>query len=254
MRKIFSQPKIFLVTPENKKDFVWPKWLMKLIFWLLLFLAIIYLIFFSPLFKIRQIEVKGEVSEDGRKEIEKFKNQNIFIAKGANHNAIIKDQPGIKDVKIVRGLPDTLRVEMVERDPLYIWSANGQDYFVDKEGVAFLRPSFAEDKKNNLTRVVDLKNISVFPGDKIAPVAFGNFILKTKEIFNNKTGLNILNFEVDETTFQVNAVLDNNWRLLLDTLQTPDYQIDNFKKLYDAKKDEITTSVDLRVKGKAYFK
>lgn len=254
IRKIFRQPKIFLVTPENKKDFVWPKWLTKLIIWLLILLALAYLIFLSPLFKIRQISIEGEVSDDGKAEIEKFYGHNLFAARGANRDAIIKDQPGIKDVKLYRGLPDTLRVKIVEREPKYVWSSNNQDYFVDEEGIAFLRPSFPEDQKNNLAKVFDLKNLPVTLGQKIAPTGFGNFIIRTKEIFNGKTEMNIVRFEIDETTFQTKAILDNDWQLLLDTTRPTDNQIDIFKKLLDTHRDEITQYADVRVEGKAYYK
>ena len=50
---------------------------------------------------------------------------------------IEKNFPGLNNVDISVGLPASISIRVVERQPLILWQFEGQSYWIDKEGVLF---------------------------------------------------------------------------------------------------------------------
>lgn len=247
--KIISTPKVFQA-PQDKVVNIWPKIIMWLSLILIVVTAIIYMIFFSSWFKIKNIEIIGNPSETIKSNLNGLVGKNLFSFNAGHVEQSFMDiDRNYLKIKIYRGIPDTVRIVFTNRDPKIIWQTNGSQYFVDQTAFIFK----AADNSVKLPVVVDKSNLVVKVPMKISTEDFVNFVLSADaELLKNK--FKIINFEVSETMFQVSAVTDGNLRIMFNTLRPLSEQIDAFGKVYEQNKQDIKEYVDLRVEGKVYFK
>jgi cell division septal protein FtsQ len=92
----------------------------------------------SPLFSLKRITVTGAVRfPAGQAEtlIRDVMGGNVFNADLADVRAAFKQQSLIKDATVTRILPDTLRVQLIEREPVAVVKLSTRLVCVDKEGV-----------------------------------------------------------------------------------------------------------------------
>jgi cell division protein FtsQ len=121
----------------------------KPIFWISIFLILIlagvsYALFFSNIFKIKEIEISGEEriqKEDFKKFLkDKIATKNILLIKlSPIRNEILKNFPQISSIEIKRKFPSTLIFKISERKEVAAICQKEDCYLVDKEGIAFER-------------------------------------------------------------------------------------------------------------------
>jgi cell division protein FtsQ len=121
----------------------------KPIFWISIFLILIlagvsYALFFSNIFKIKEIEISGEEriqKEDFKKFLkDKIATKNILLTKlSPIRNEILKNFPQISSIEIKRKFPSTLIFKISERKEVAALCQKEDCYLVDKEGIAFER-------------------------------------------------------------------------------------------------------------------
>ncbi len=101
-------------------------------------IVLAWFIFASPFFRVSTIQIKGNPKDETKVAIETLRGKNIFLNGGQKaEETIARQQPGIKQIKVLRGLPHIVVVEFVERDPVAIWQTQGKSYLVDKDGYVF---------------------------------------------------------------------------------------------------------------------
>lgn len=249
----FKQPKIYASTPKIKETFN-----KKIIFYIVFVLVIIGLIVwffvFSPYFKIKKIVINGQLNSDVKTEIDKFYNQNIlFFGVKKIESELAARQSSIKSLDIYKGIPDILKVKVNVRNPIITWKTQDKTYYIDESGIIFELNQNTDDL-GNLPIIVDTKNAQVDLGKQTLSKEFINFILDTNKYFNTNTGASIKEFRINETTFQVEVVTDQGWRVYFDTTRSISNQLGALKKILAQYKDQIHEYVDLRVEGKAYYK
>ncbi|HUK92318.1 MAG TPA: FtsQ-type POTRA domain-containing protein [Blastocatellia bacterium] len=116
----------------------------------------------SPLFSLRRVEIKGAAAGLGS-EIERSVRQTIGGARLLDVDlAAVRQKlesiPRIKTVWVMRSLPDTIRVEVVERQPAVpVLRQNGNLVWLDSDGVELGDPS----------------TIGADPGTALPPIARG---------------------------------------------------------------------------------
>lgn len=207
-----------------------------------------YLFFFTPVFQIKNIMVENSLMAS---QLESLKGQNIFLVNTAKiKQDIIALQPEITDFKIIRGLPDTLRIQFSSKAPEIIWKTQDKSYLVEATGKIFAEN---QDEKE-LPVVQDSRDLAVSLGQQIVTNNFINFIRNSGAKFSEKFGFKIVYFEVNETIFQVEALTDQGWKVKFDTTRSIDDQLDGLSKLLSEHKDEVSEYVDVRVEGKVYYK
>ncbi len=249
----FKQPKIYASTPKIKEPFN-----KKVIFYLVFFLIIIGLIVwffgYSSYFKIKKVVINGQLNSDVKAEIDKFYNQNIlFFSVKKIEQELATRQSSIKSLEIYKGIPDVLKVKVNVREPVLIWKIQDKTYYIDENGIIFELNQNTEDL-NNLPIIVDTKNAQVDLGAQALSKDFINFVLDANKYFNVNAGASIKEFRINETTFQVEVVTDQGWRVYLDTTRGITNQLNALKKILAQYKDQIREYIDLRVEGKAYYK
>lgn len=247
---IMRQPKIYS-PPKEQKTIKIPKFV-KILFFLIFLIGILFSVFiFSPLFKIKNIEIIGSLPENAQNYLAQFKGENIFLIKSDEIANVLKIQyPEFQSINVYKGIPNILRVRFEEREVKFIWITQNQNYFIDSDGLAFKVAN--PDAIGDLPKVVDNKNLKITIPGQVATNNFANFILNS-ELKIKDTGLKIKNFEVGDTIFQVDIVTNTGFKIVFDTTRSLSDQMDAFNQVYRDHKNEIKQYVDVRVEGKVYY-
>lgn len=257
-RERYLHPKIYGRTPkiEIPKELIGNKYFVKVLFLIMFLGAIVWFIFGSEYFKIKEINIVGSVTASVKKEIDLLEGKNILTYSTKGMVGRIKNaQSSIKDLNIYKGLPDSLRVEVVMRDPKMIWKSNNISYLIDSEGVAF---QAGEGElvtfEGRLPEVVDPRSQKVELGKKLVSVGFIDFVKNLNIVFEKKMPIKIKEIKVGETTLEIEVLTSKEWKVLFSTTRGPDTQIEALIKIVEEYHDQIKEYIDLRVAGRAYYK
>jgi cell division protein FtsQ len=184
----------------------------KLIFWISIFLILIlasfsYAIFFSGIFKIKEIEVSGEEriqKENFKKFLEgKIEAKNIFLIRlDPIKNEILKNFPQISSVEIKRKFPSTLLFKITERKEVAAFCQKEDCYLIDKEGIVFerggdqgilkierenfeseIKPGNRVIEKEILDKILDISKKIEFGIEKVSILSEDNLHFKTSQGF-----------------------------------------------------------------------
>jgi cell division septal protein FtsQ len=252
-------PKIIVPTEEKKPGFRFTAKTLYLILIIVAVILIAYGLFFSSFFKVENIDLKGANLVDGEKvkKVVMFalnEEPNIFLYNGSNIAAKIKDNfPLISEVSIQKGIPDTIRIIIIERQPVIVWQTADKKYLVDKDGYAYLEADANNSK--DLPVIIDSQNIPVKLSSRIASRNFLDFVRQMIEKFSPRTNLKAKELRINETTFDLTIVTTDGYSVFFDTTRDAEIELDDLRRvlthLNGSKPKEY---IDLRVEGWAYYK
>lgn len=219
-------------------------------------LVIAYVLFISSTFRIKDVIVSGNEFVTSEKIINAIpNNSNILTMKSTTIEDQIKEQiPEIKQIKIYKGIPDAIKVIVIEYKGALIWQSGINYYLVSDNGIVF------RDITNNiadyasLPKVNDLRSLPVKISNRMVSTDFVDF---AKYIYGSVKEVDNLDpdyFTIDETTVDMNLITKNNMYIKFDTLRSSEKQLNDLKLVLMEKKSEVTEYIDLRVSGWAYFK
>jgi cell division septal protein FtsQ len=81
--------------------------------------------------------------------------------------------PAVRSAEVRVVLPNTIRVQLDERQPILVWQTSGGRFLVDASGVAFVRLADGAAVLNGLPTIADARAAAtVSVGSSIDPVAF----------------------------------------------------------------------------------
>jgi cell division septal protein FtsQ len=219
-----------------------------------LFLGI-YWLFFSNYFKVRDVIVENNKTITNE-EIANFvpKGKNIFFYKTADlRDQLANKYPQIKEVAFFKGLPNAIKVQLLEREGQVIWQSNNVKYLIDNQGVVS-RIIFSDEQMPDLPVVVDQKNRPVSPKDQLLSIEFIDFVIQTKSNFTTATNMNITDISINETTYDLLVSTNRGIKIFFDTTKSSESQLKNLTQILTNYNDQIKEYVDLRVEGWGYFK
>ncbi len=252
-------PKIIVAEEEKKASFKFNKKIFYLILTLVILMFLVYGIFFSAFFEVKNIDLKGTNLVDGEKvkKVVQFAlndENNIFLYDSPMISKKIKENfPLISEVTIQKGIPDTIRVLVNERKPVIVWQTGDKKYLVDKEGLSYLGADANNSK--DLPVIIDSQSIPVKLSDKVASRNFIDFVRETIEKITPRTGLKIKELKINDTTFDLVVVTSDGFIVLFDTTRSSETELDDLHRVMShlsrAKPKEY---IDLRVEGWAYYK
>lgn len=247
----YLDPSAFSPTPKKEKDrFKIPYFVIYTIASLTILAGIIWLIFLSPFFSVKDISIEGDAGEETQAAIMTLAGKNIFLIGGAKaERKIVSLQPGIKSIKIIRGLPRTIIVLLVERDPALVWESQGKKYLVDQDGVPY-----KEGDNARYPLVVDGKNLPVELGKPLVSPAFVVYARRLYLDLPQMTNLEIARVLVPESTFLIEVETKNSYRLKFDTSRDEMDQIEDIKYILEHYKDQVKEQIDVRIEGYGYIK
>ena len=252
-QSIYRPPKVFNEynqTPQgNKKKF--PRFLKILIVFIILAIGLIVLIYYTSLFNINKIFVENDQNGEIAKLLQSYQGQNLILLDTAKIKKDIKDAfPNLENIKVIKGLPNSLKLSYEEFTPEIVWKTQGKTYLVNQFGEIFREV----EGDSTLPIVVDNKDLAVTMKDQVVTTNFINFINQITDKINGQKDYKIIYFEINETVFQINAVTDLGWYIKFDTTRPFVDQIDALNKFLAEKKNEVHEYVDVRVEGKVFYK
>lgn len=240
---------------EKKNTFDWR------FFWyfakiILPILAIIYVFYWSPIFKIKEILVSGNSYVSTDRIISAVpQSANIFALDTDRLSDSIQGKiPEIDEIKIYKGIPDALKIIVTENQGALVWQSGINYYLISKSGVAFKDITADMASYAAIPKVVDTKAIPVTIPHKIVSQDFVAFVGQIYSNIKEEDNLDPDYFSIAETTVDVNLVTKNGLYLKFDSLRSASKQLDNLKLVLMEKRAEIAEYVDLRVSGWAYYK
>lgn len=247
---LLKNPKVYNpVFEKPKKKFSKNYLYIFLVF--IFFDGIIYFVFYSSFFQIKNIIIPDSVNPGIVEILQNLNNRNIISLNISNVEAEISEKfPEVKGLTITRGLPSTLKIAFQEREPRLVWQSGGRSFLVDSSGAIYKETDVAI----NLPIVKDNNNIPVQNGKTVASENFINFVIELSTNFNQTTGFKITQFEVNETIFQVEVLTDQGWKVIFDTTRKASEQLADLMTFLKDHKSEVTQYIDLRVEGRVYFK
>lgn len=246
--KVYTPQDIGHFLPETQAAKGLPKHLKIIIVFLVLLTGLSYLFFYSPVFKIKNVLIDGLASNQ---ELEGLKGKNIlFISSGKIKGELEKNYPELNIVQISRGLPDTLRVKLDERQSSMLWQTRNKDYLVDNSGIIYKEV----DGVSDLLKIKDNKDLEVTLNKPVVTENFINFLNDVNSNFNQSTNLSIDHYEINETIFQIDAVTNLGWKIIFDVTRSGKDQLADLSQFLKDHQSEIKDYVDIRVEGRVYYK
>lgn len=220
----------------------------------LLGVIVLYLLFFSSTFRIKDIMVEGAKTVDV-KAIKKLvsEGKNIFLFKTEPiKNKAKKEFPQIKDIAFFKGLPNAIKVQIVEKEARLIWQTGGKHYLVDTDGS--VGRELKDSELPEVPVVLDNRNRPVSVNNTLVTPDFMAFVIFTNSHLTEYSNLKVTGFAIDETTYDLTVLTDANIKIYLDTTRPVEGQLENLRKILANFRDSVKEYVDLRIDGWGYYK
>ncbi len=252
---IYSRTQQDIVRRDFKKGFL-------AVFLIITLIGITYLILFSPVFRIKRVELNDLKYQDRanvEKPVEAYKtgfilNQNLITFNRGGLEKKILAIPGIKSVRISKKYPDALSLVVAEREPAFVWQVLDHRYLVDESGMIW---GNFEDKFRDTPVVIDTKNIPTEIGKKPVPPSFATFVMDLKKDFETITGAKMVKLEVVDTTSELKAYSNSSWYAYFDTTRTAKNELINLARVVEEARRSGKRSleyIDLRIDNKIFYK
>jgi len=231
-----------------------------LYFLLFLFIAgFSYLIFFSGIFEIKDIEIEGNNIQE--EEALKQKVEQNLSTQFLKNNFLLFDKKILayqlttdfvfKDVEVKKKFPDRIIIRVEEFQPRMQWKTGNDYYLLDERGKTILKTT---NIRENLPLVSDKKNIEVGVGKSIVSPDFINFIIYVNDNFETYTGKVITSMAVSENLNEITLDSGLNYSIYFDTTRDPEVELSNLLTVMEMLKDKSLSYIDLRIKNKVFYK
>ncbi|MDZ7798374.1 MAG: hypothetical protein U5L76_02020 [Patescibacteria group bacterium] len=183
-------------------------------FFILIFFALGYLIFFSEVFQIQFIKVHGaqktkagSIEQMVKQELAKdrflvFSQKNFFMFNDEKAERLLKEQiqkeTGLDQFTLKKKFPRTVKITLKEIIPSITWQRKDNYFYINREGVV------AQDVKKEKINpafplIYDVNEFYISPGDKVINNDILSHLEKIKKSLNT-IGLEIERFETPVMT------------------------------------------------------
>ena len=254
----------------------------------------VYFFFFSDYYNIKNINVNGinYVSTDDFIElvdthVDNFKfafvdTENIFLYNKSKLLSMINEQYLFAEITIEKVLPDTINIDIVEKNVVYRFVSTSHEYLVDDHGILVKkitnynnRPSLLtitqgeeeEDAKSDLVSLDENDPFTVLYFEEDIPLGIGQDIFTDNDVAfidgsvkKSKNVLYDLKLISIPTVFPEHIRLSTveGWDILFNLNDPFDKQFDALKEVIDQKVEKENVSrleyIDLRLGKNIYFK
>ena len=168
---------------DNKKKRTMTKGA-KVLFSVIGAIVLLALLFSSPLFNIKTIDVEGnsKVSDEKMISISSIQfHTNIFSMKKREAIEKIKTNPYIEDVKIARKLPSTVKIDVIEREPRYMLQFADSYVYINNQGYMLEISNEALEVPILIGFTTDLSNIKAGNRINVEDLEKMNMVIKIFE-------------------------------------------------------------------------
>ena len=255
----YRNPKVFTrklqsSKPKVKINYNLSKKAVGNIILLFMALAVLYIIFYSKYFQVNDVIVEGNkiVNADNLKAEVPLGSNIIRLSTAKIEKSITSDYPEIKEIAVFKGLPNAIKIQVAERQPVLVWVTSGRKYLVDSDGVAYME--VADNQVPIVMQISDSLNRPINKYDVVIPLSFIRNVTYFYDHFTESSNLHITGMSIGETSYDLTATTDANINVIFDTTQAPETTLSNLQKILINYRDKITQYIDLRVEGWGYYK
>lgn len=170
----FSMPGIQVHMPSISMPHFEPGWRLLSFFVSLLLGASLYLAWTLPVFRVVTANITGNqrISAGEINGVLNSTGQPVFMLLPADLESRLRiNYPELASVKVAISLPNTINVNVVERQPVILWQQNGGYTWVDGNGVAF-RPRGTADNLINITALAAPAPGLPSTSDPLSPIPY----------------------------------------------------------------------------------
>ena len=244
------------------------KWRWYLISSSALLIALIYLLFLSPLFIIKTIIINGYSrvpksslesivwQQTSQKLIWPFKQNNFWLFKSQQASNTLTSTFNLSKVTISKNLFNTLKVDIEERPYAFIWREQGTYSYSDNQGVIINQPVSNDDLKKMIIIANESSSTMIDNGKINLGQEYLTFIFNLEGSLNKYPDFKIDHFIIDQDFWTVKVQLVNGPKIYFNIKDNIDKQIE---KLLVVKNEKIkgnfskTDYIDLRYGDKIYY-
>jgi cell division septal protein FtsQ len=240
------------------------------VFFFVLLVSIYAVLFWSNLFKVKEPVIlgAGRVPQqaiettvasliDGTRWGLIPRNALLGVSSGEIAHAVEQVSPAIKEVEVRKELPNVLKINITEREPLAIWSAAGRFFFIDERGIAYDEIVRSESRDVSLPVIVDERHRETVQNDRVITEQALGFVRETYEGLTRLAGVGV-NFYIAPSRLAPDLILvtSEGWKVLFDATQPASTQVTTLSEvLKEQVKDRKNLEyIDLRVSGRVFVK
>ena len=199
-----------------------------LIFWG----TIIYFLFFSKFFQIKEIrisgnlrvsdeEIKNKIGENLESKIFFLPTKSIFLLDSKKiKEEILKQFPQIFDLKINRQFPQTLNINLIERKEVAIFCFEKECFLLDGEGIIFQKSELGESlvkiSEGQIEKIPEL-------GERVIEKDYLDDILKIQKYVQEELKIEIEGFTVFERRLDLKT--KEGWEIYFDPREDINWQL-----------------------------
>jgi cell division septal protein FtsQ len=280
-RNIRCAPRIY---PGSRRTAPRQRWIFfqKSVFWflaLILLIFVIWLIFFAPFFRIKEILIIGNEatsSEKIKNEVNQIiqkraffvlpKDNIIFIKPAEIEKALEQENPSFQKIEAEKKFPNILKIEILERRSAIIWCRRENCFFTDKNGIAYAEVFSAEltpfGEKENIEKMLvvqEEKEGEIKISQKVADQNFIGFILEISKNLKQIENLEIISLRTPESaSLEIWITTTGGWQAVFNASEPAKKQAGNLAKFLSEKISEEERKnleyIDLRIPEKIYYK
>ncbi len=226
-------------------------------------LIAIYTLFFSPIFKVKEVIVNNESAVNSLDEkivhdtFQYLLNKNIFLNSAASINAYgLRALPRLKNVQVDIAYPETIKVTVKEKQIVFGLPTKDQFALVNEDGVIV--------KFDNSINETILKTLVMDPTDQPLDVFYLNqqlllpeqvsYILYGNLEITQRTGFKITNAIWYPARKEIHYQTDKGFSIWLDSSLTVDSQVTKLMAIYpQVQTDQAKIKyIDLRIPERAF--
>ena len=219
-------------------------------------IMMVYLLFGTPLLVLKRFEVQGNhlVEAEAIQKVifpNGFQPVNALLFRDGKARRQILSISQIRDAHFRKSLLKRTLVAVVdEHETTIIWQTNNEKFMVNRMGVVY----DVAKADSPLVVVEDLKNVPVNLNQKIVATEFIEFVTALSANLPRKTNLAVRRVLVPETTYEIEVVTSEGWKIILDTTRSVETQLNNLVKVLRTTKTSPKEYVDLRIEDRVYYK
>lgn len=268
-----SKRKIISIHENRKQGISWGRFFYRVAL-ISFFGVIVYSLFFAGFLSINQIGITG-ISELDEKNVLNVVNSeisgkylkiidknNLLLANSHSIENILKSRfIKIESAKMTKKFPNTISIDIKERETAMVLCSNDDCYLIDWRGIAYSKIDYSlpEIRDNRLVVLRDLSNKAVNAGEIIFTKSYLEHIVRIEEKVKSEIDVNMeKRYETpSRVSADIRGTTQEGWRIFfsgnIDLQKEADMlRIVLDEKIGDKRKD--LEYVDLRSENKVYFK
>ena len=231
--------------------------------------SIIWLVYFSQFFIIKNINISGlnKINEEGirsiiNEQIDKKASwlnpqNNLLFLQTHNIDEIFENEYRFQEISIKKRFPHSLTLEVKEKTLTAIWQEKNKYYYLDDQGCVLGEAEVSDIDGDKYPIIDNISDLEIIDG-KIGPES--SFIPSAAELFKKIPEkipeISIAMFSVDNEIDSICAVLASGPKIIFNTKDSIDKQLE---RLATIKKEKIGDDfnskkyIDLRFGDKIYY-